>query len=149
MKCLQGIKAVEIRSKGSSDPALSEGRGSLLPSTGCGFSPWQGLIHPQECEICLSPISSEILLRSHVHGPVESLQFIHPGCCESCCGHTMPGSCLHSALLPKCCFLHPAQSHTGVSSTALVHRPDVGSLDQPPGCNHWGCIQTGMLFCRR
>lgn len=48
VKCLQGIKAVVIRSKESSDPALLEGRGSLLPSLGCAFSPWQGLIHPQD-----------------------------------------------------------------------------------------------------
>lgn len=80
---------------------------------------------------------------------MESLHFIHPSCCESCCGHTMRGSCLHLALLPKCCFLLPAQRHTRVSSTALVPRPDVGSLDQPPSCKQRGWIQTRMLFCRR
>lgn len=61
MKCLQGINAVVIRSNESPDPALLEGRGSLLPSMGCSFSPQQGLSHPQECEICLSPTSREIL----------------------------------------------------------------------------------------
>lgn len=63
---------------------------------------------------------------------MESLQFIHPTSCESCCGHTMRGSHLHFTLLPKCFFLPPAQSHTLISSTAHVPSPDVGSLDQPP-----------------
>lgn len=132
MKCLQGINAVVIRSNESPDPALLEGRGSLLPSMGCGFSPRQGLSHPQECEICLSPTSREILQTPRGMPVWKACSSSIQPLVESCCGHSMRGSHLHFTLLPKCSFLLPAQSHTLVSSTAHVPSPDVGSLDRPP-----------------
>lgn len=79
MKCLRGIKALVIRSKESSDPELFEGRGSLLPSTGCGFSPWQDSFTHRNARSAFHS-SAVRSYKTHMGPPMESLQFIHTSC---------------------------------------------------------------------
>lgn len=121
-KCSWGWEIIESFTYGLIHVCSLKAAGSLLPSTGCGSGPQQGLIYPQEGEICLSRTGNEISQNPHglLMWKACSTSSIQPAlraavvipCMAFAC--TLP--CYQNAL-----FLTPAKSHTSVGN--MAHAP--------------------------